>query len=187
MLPVAGSRAAISPHDSIAATKPIIDDSVKNIIGGYVHYNYVYDNTLTWEVEAAEAAENVMLFMRLSGEYGLTEENQVFPGSGEDRVYETFNYQGYPVTVNDAPLNYGKVTIHNIIPKDLLPFQDFLVSASVSLQKGKNIIKMTVANHDTLNGTISSSAPVIDCIKLYSPTTVTFANAKLSQMDNTNV
>ena len=154
-----------------------------NVIAGYVHYNYVFGNTLTWEIESEEAVENATLMMRLSGEYGVPEQYQVFEGEGEERVTESFNYEGFPVKVNGTNVNYGKITIHNIIAKGLLPFRDFVVG-NISLKKGANTIQMVVNNHETLNGTISCSGPVIDCIKLYSPSTVTWAKAKLSQMNS---
>ena len=161
-----------------------LDNSDVTVMAAYVHYNYVFGNTLTWELESDVAAENVTLFMRLSGEYGLDEQYQVFEGEGENRVYEHFDYEGFPVKVNDVPVEYGAITIHNIIPKTFLPFQDYMLSATVSLQAGKNTIQMVVNNHETLNGTISSTGPVVDAIKLYSSSNITWPKAKLSQMDS---
>ena len=175
-------------EDGVAryATAADFDNPDVTIMAAYVHYNYVYGNTLTWELESDAAAENVTLFMRLSGEYGLDEQYQVFEGEGESRVSERFNYEGFPVKVNDVPVNYGNITIHNIIPKTFLPFQDYMLSATVSLKAGKNTIQMVVNNHDTLNGTISSTGPVVDAIKLYSSSNITWPNAKISQMDSSN-
>ena len=42
---------------------------------------------------------------------------------------------------------------------------------------------MTVDNKDTINGTIASTAPVVDCIKVFSSSQITWPNAKLSQTD----
>jgi len=115
-----------------------------SVVGAFVHYNYVLGNTLTWEIESSAAAENVTLFMRLSGEYGLTEKHQVFPGEGEDKVYERFTDEDFKVKVNGTAIKYGTIAIHNIIPKEILPFRDFMVSASVSLKAGKNTIDLIV-------------------------------------------
>lgn len=155
----------------------------ESVFGGFVHYNYVKGNTLTWELESDAAAENVTIFMSLSGEYGLTEIFQAFEGQGEDRVCEQYDDKGFTVKVNGTALEYGKQTIHNIIPKDFIHFQDFLLSANVSLVAGKNTIQMTVNNTDTLNGTIASTAPVVDAIKVFSSSNLTWPNAKLSQMN----
>ena len=64
-----------------------------------------------------------------------------------------------------------------------LHFQDFFLSANVNLVAGKNTIQMTVNNNDTLNGTIASTAPVVDCIKVFSSSNLTWPTAKLSQMN----
>ena len=158
-------------------------DLAPAVFGGFVHYNYKKGNTLTWELESSAAAENVTVFMSVSGEYGLNEEFQAFEGQGEDRVFEKYNAQKFPVTVNGTALEYGEQTIHNIIPKTFITFQDFFLSATVSLKAGKNTIQMTVNNTDTLNGTIASTAPVVDCIKIFSSSEITWPGAKLSQMD----
>ena len=158
-------------------------DIVESVFGGFVHYNYVKGNTLTWELESDVAATNVTIFMSLSGEYGLNEEFQAFEGQGEDRVFEKYDDKGFTVKVNGTALEYGEQTIHNIIPKDFIHFQDYFLSANVNLVAGKNTIQMTVNNNDTLNGTIASTAPVVDCIKVFSSSNLTWPNAKLSQMN----
>ena len=140
-------------------------------VAGFAHFLYCKGDTLTWEVESSAAATNVSLFMRLSAEYGLADPLT-------DEVTSWIDQDTFPVTVNGTKLEYGKVTLRNIIPMDFIPFQDYLVSATVSLNAGKNIIQMVVDNNITLNGTISSTAPVVDCIKLYSTSTITWPNAK---------
>ena len=165
------------------ATDADRNDPEKSCFGGFVHYNYVKNNVLTWNVNSDAAATNVTLLMRLSGEYGIDEEIQVFEGQGESRVSEWFDDTMFPVKVNGVALQYGKITIHNIVPKTFLDFQDYVVSAEVSLQAGANKIEMIVDNSVTLNGTIASSGPVIDCIKLYSSSNISWPTAKVSQLD----
>ena len=146
-------------------------------VAGFAHFLYCKGDTLTWEVESSAAAENVVLFMRLSAEYGIA--NPL-----TDEVTSWVDETTFPVTVNGTALKYGKVTLHNIVPMDFIPFQDYLVSASVSLVAGKNIIQMKVDNKVTLNGTIASSAPVVDCIKLYSSSTLTWPGAMESNLQD---
>lgn len=145
-------------------------------VAGFAHFLYCKGDTLTWELESSEAAENVTLLMRLSAEYGIADPMT-------DEVTSWVDETTFPVTVNGTALKYGKVTLHNIIPMDFIPFQDYFVSASVSLVKGKNTIQMTVDNTVTLNGTIASSAPVVDCIKLYSDSTITWPGAMPSNLN----
>ena len=145
-------------------------------VAGFAHFLYCKGDTLTWELESSEAATNVTMFMRLSAEYGIADPLT-------DEVTSWVDQDTFPVTVNGTKLEYGKVTLHNIIPMDFIPFQDYFVSATVSLQAGKNVIQMKVDNKVTLNGTIASSAPVVDCIKLYSSSTITWPGAMSSNLN----
>ena len=166
------------------ATQADLSNPDASVFGGFVHYNYEKNNTLTWELESDVAATNVTIFMRVSGEYGLDEPFQAFQGQGESRVYERYSDQSFPVKVNGTALQYGTQTIHNIVPKEFIKFQDYLLSTTVSLNAGKNTIQMIVDNTDTLNGTIASTAPVVDCIKIISTSNITWPKAKLAQMNN---
>ena len=137
--------------------------------GAFIHYNYIENNTLTWEIESSEAATNVQLFARFSGEYGHESTVENVP-----ETLFTFTDTMFPITVNEVPLQYGAITIHNVISKSFIPFQDFEISATVSLNKGTNKIQMKVANSVTIFGSVTSTAPCIDSVKLYSPTTITW-------------
>lgn len=145
-------------------------------VAGFAHFLYVKGDTLTWELESDVAATNVTMFMRLSAEYGIAD-------SLTDEVTSWVDQDTFPVTVNGTKLEYGKVTLHNIVPMDFIPFQDYFVSANISLVPGKNVIQMKVDNLVTLNGTIASSAPVVDCIKLYSDSTITWPGAMASNLN----
>ena len=146
------------------------------IFGGYVHFMYKKGDTLTWELESDAAATNVTIFMRLSAEYGIVNPDTEELSSWVDGTT-------FPVKVNGQALEYSKVTLHNLVDKSFITFQDYFISASVSLQQGKNTIQMVVDNDVTLNGTIPASAPCVDCIKLYSSSNITWPKAKVSQLD----
>lgn len=143
----------------------------------FVHFMYVKGDTLTWEVESSAAAENVVIFARYSAEYGIPDPERF--DEKKCGVTDT----SFPITVNGEACKYGSITFHNI-PNigQFLSFQDYLVSASVSLKAGTNIIQMKVDNEDTLNGTIASSAPCVDSIKIFSSSTITWNEAKLSNL-----
>lgn len=146
-------------------------------VAGFAHFLYCEGDTLTWKIESDAAASNVVLFMRLSAEYGIAD-----PVTGE--VTSWVDDTTFPVTVNGTPLKYGKVTLHNVVPMLFIPFQDYFVSATVSLNAGTNIIQMKVDNKVSVNGTIASSAPVIDCIKLYSSSNLTWPKADPTNLDD---
>ena len=137
--------------------------------GAFIHYMYVEGDTLTWEIESSAAATNVQLFARLTGEYGhdrlLGEQTEVL---------FTFSSQQFQILVNDTALQYNDITIHNVVSKSFIPCQDFEISANVSLNAGPNKIQMKVNNSDVIFGTVGSTAPCVDCIKLYSSSTITW-------------
>lgn len=147
------------------------EDPAGEKFGAAVHFLYVYGNKLTWKVNSSAAAENVTIFMKISAEYG--HENGT-----ADEVYCDFDDQMVKISVNGTRLEYGAVTIHRVIPKEFIPFQDYLLSTTVSLNAGENTIEYLVDNQVTLNGTIASSGPCIDCLKVYSSSQLTFTNAE---------
>lgn len=142
----------------------------------YVHFMYVKGDKLTWEVESSVAVTNVTLFARFSAEYGIIDQ---ITG---DR-YSKINDTSFPITVNGDKLNYGSITFHNI-PEigQILTFQDYYIG-SISLKAGMNTIEMEVDNLDTLNGTIASSAPCVDAIKIYSNSSLTWDAAVYDNLE----
>ncbi len=142
----------------------------------FVHFMYVKGDTLTWELTSDVAAENVTILARFGAEYGVTNPDN-------DEVWARVTDESFPITVNGEAIKYGTVTLHNI-PQigQFLSFQDYFLSASVSLKAGKNVIQMKVDNMDTLNGTIASSAPCVDSIKLYSTSELTWDAAEYDNL-----
>ena len=152
------------------------NDDPEDVFGSFVHFMYKDGDTLTWKLQSDKAAENVVLMMRLSGEYGLT-------NTETNEVYFTFDDEMFQVKVNDNAVKYGQITIHNVEPMFWLTFQDFYLSATVNLQQGENIIQMKVNNTVKLNGTVESTAPCVDCIKLFSNSQLTWPDPKLSNLE----
>ena len=142
---------------------------------GYVQFLYIKGDTLTWELNSSAAVENVTLFMRLSAEYGT-------PDPETDEIKNTFNDEQFQVLVNGTALKYGTITLHNIV-QTLIPYQDYLVSTTVSLNAGANVIQMKVNNSVDVTSAIHAAAPCIDCIKLYSPSTLTWPNETRSNIE----
>ena len=152
---------------------PVKERKTKQVThGSFIHYMYVENDTLTWEVESSAAATNVQLFARFSGEYG----HDRLVGDNTEVLF-SFTDEMFTVKVNDADVKYGEITIHNVISKSFIPFQDFELSATVSLKAGSNKIQMKVANSETIFGTVGATAPCVDSIKLYSSSTITWPEA----------
>ena len=160
--------------DSIARLSTSADPT-DMVYGAFVHYLYIEGIKLTYVVECSEAIENAVMFMKIASEYG--------DDSDESDIKSTFTDQMFPIKVNNTPLQYGTVTVHGIVLKKIMPFQDYLVSTAVSLQKGTNTIEIEVANHDCIFGTLAATAPMIDCLKIYAPSAITCKNAKMANLN----
>lgn len=161
-------------EDTLPANANKTPKHVDSDFGAFVHFMYKKGDTLHFEVEVDKAVENVIMFARYSAEYGLEDSHDV--------VECSFNENSFPITVNGEKMKYGTVKISNIIPKDYIKFQDFLVGTNIKLKQGTNIIEMIVDNNDTLNGTIESTAPVIDSLKLYTDAAITWPGAYVTNL-----
>ena len=166
--------------DDIPAGKVTTKKTVDIEYGAYVHFNYNKGNVLTWKLHSDRAASNVTLFARFSAEYG-----KPFVGDGFEDIIDSFSDEDFQVKVNGTVMEYGHVDICNIEGTSGATFiycQDYFMSAAVNLVAGENIIQMVVNNDKTLNGTIAASAPVIDSIKLFSDSTITWPTAKFTNL-----
>lgn len=153
------------------------DEDGEYLPGAFVHFLYVQGDTLTWKLTSSAAAENVTLFARFGAEYATYAEDH-----GKGRKY-SFNDEMFTVKVNGEAVKYGTITLRNV-PEvgHYLPFSDFALSASVSLNEGENIIQMKVDNDITIYSTAKGVAPTVDCIRLVSSSTLTWPEETLSNM-----
>ena len=146
--------------------------------GAFVHFLYVQGDTLTWKLNSDAAASNVTLFMRLGAEYATNEEDH-----GRGRKY-SFDDTMFTVKVNDAAIQYGTIALRNVpdVGK-FLPFSDYMISATVNLKAGENVIQMKVDNNVTIFSTAAATAPTVDCIRLISSSNLTWPDECLENMD----
>ena len=149
--------------------------NVNSSNGFFVHFLYARDNTLTFEINASEAA-NARIVMRLSAEY--KEEGFSINSTGSNGASK------YTIKVNGQAMDYGTIEFTNV-PKQgegWKPFEDYELAASVALVKGKNTIDMITDNQDKLMGTAVATAPMIDCLTFETSATLSWLNAKASQI-----
>lgn len=169
----------IRPNGRDAEYATASSDQTK-VFGGYVHHMYNRGNHLDWNFTSDVAATNVTMLMRLSAEYSKDS------GHPDGENILSFDDNSFLVKVNNERIQYGSVTMHNVGKtgtNDFLPFQDFFLSVSVSLNAGANKIEMIADNSDFDTGTLVAVCPVIDCVKLYTSATLTWAEADISCMD----
>ena len=147
--------------------------------GAFVHFLYVQGDTLTWELESSAAATDVQLFMRLGAEYATYKEDH-----GKGNKY-SFTDEMFTVKVNDDAIKYGTIWMRNVPDVGhFLPFSDYMISATVSLKAGKNVIQMKVDNDVTIFSTAHATAPMVDAIKLFSTSELTWPAECLDNMEN---
>lgn len=118
--------------------------------GKSVSYMYKYGNSLEFYVASDQDVSNVTLTVRLACEY-----NNILL---KPDIYE--------ISVNGQPINYSDINLTLLAGKEFGNFNDYVVSTTVNLKKGENLIQLKTINNISMGPTLFSTAPVIDCIKL---------------------
>ena len=118
--------------------------------GKYVSYMYRYGNSLEFYVASDQDVSNVTLTVRFAAEY--------------DNMYITPDI--YEISVNGTALSYSDIDLKLLPDKEVGAFGDYVISTTVSLQKGENLIQLKTINNIEWGPTLKGRAPVIDCIKL---------------------
>ena len=138
--------------------------------GGWaLGYLYENGNEVEFYIDSDQDVDDVTLILR------CTMENKSTSAS--------LAWDEFEITVNDGdPLEYRTMTFDNIpglltVKNELLPFANKTIG-KISLQEGENLIKLTVTNDITMEGTMQATAPIIDCIILKTDSGATFAWAE---------
>lgn len=134
--------------------------------GGWaLGYLYENGNEVEFYIDSDQDVDDVTLIIR------CTMENKATSAS--------LAWDEFEITVNDGdPIEYRTMTFDNIpglltVKNELLPFANKTIG-KISLQEGENLIKLTVTNDITMEGTMQATAPIIDCIILKTDSGATF-------------
>ena len=137
--------------------------------GYYVTYLFAPGIRLKWVINSDRDVDNVKFIFRISCEskgYALTPNDTE---EGEETAGGTL-LSKYVISVNGVPLNYPVIEITDAQGHedtgDRRPFSDHILTTTLSLKKGENVIIALTANDHGMGGTMAATAPVIDCIKL---------------------
>lgn len=133
---------------------------VDNMNGGasggyYVGYMYVTGNKLTFHITSDSNVSGCVLVLRLTGE-------------GEDF---TLTDDEMPITVNGNKVEYDTLEFTGVLnPTDgeRRPFSNFVINENITLEEGDNEIVIEIANSKSLGGTMGATAPMFDCMYIYS-------------------
>lgn len=129
--------------------------------GFYVSYLYQNGLTLEYVIQADKAVTDAKLVLRLSAEM----------------MDISINGESYSVIVNGTPIEYEDISFIGVPPMTAqakYPFRDYTITTSLSLKEGENIVQLKTSNDNAMGGTMSATAPLVDCIKIYTTATLTW-------------
>lgn len=125
--------------------------------GYYVTYlfapydNSQYNTTLEFKLTSDAAVDDARLYLRLTA----------------DSVGITINGDEYQVEVNGVVYGYDDISLELADGLTTGNFEDYLITSSLKLQEGENIIKLKVNNTaSAIGGTTLAKAPAVDGIKI---------------------
>ena len=120
-------------------------------------YLYENGNEVEFYINASKAVEDVTLVLRCTMEHKKDsaqiawDEMEITVNDGEPLEYRTLVFNNIP----------GLLTVKGV----LLPFANKTIG-KINLDEGENLIKITITNDITMEGTMQATAPIIDCIIL---------------------
>lgn len=159
-------------------TDAIVEDVTGNAgvsNGRFVTYLYGNGITLEYEIYSDRAIDNVKFILRLSGEIkDFFIQSERTPNMLEEEPV-------YTIKVNDETIKYDSIYFIGVPSQSsnqLLPFEDYVISMNISLKEGLNTFTLITDNNLLMGGTMSATAPMIDCLKLETYAVLTW-NPKL--------
>lgn len=129
--------------------------------GQFVAYQCKNGNSLEFYLASDEEITNVTLTVRFAAEYASM----------------TLTPDNYQIAVNDVALDYDDIVLTLPDGEQQSQFADFDISG-VTLKKDANLVQLKTANNDALGGTLTATAPIIDCIKITTSAVVTWDGTK---------
>ena len=86
--------------------------------------------------------------------------------------------------LNDEKLDYETLTFKDVPTSGdgYKPFEDFTLAVNVPVKQGANKLEFITDNQVLLYGTAQATAPMIDCVKIKSNTTLTWPEANPNQL-----
>ena len=135
--------------------------------GYYVGWLYKPASFLTFAFECENDLDDVTIVFRLSAQYGDVNVtgNQVFVAVNYDESTDTWEQ------TFDFPMHIESYSEMSASVKD---FQDYLVVENITLKKGYNEIELDINNNiQGVGGTMKASAPLMDCLILYTKGVIT--------------
>ena len=135
--------------------------------GYYVTYLFAPFLTLTFNIDSDRPVNDAKLTFRITCEkvgYALSPTEQ----DGETENHTPIS--NYMITCNGSAIDYPLIEVSDVNGHEdtggRRPFSDHVLTTSLNLKKGQNKFKFISSNDHGMGGTMSATAPVIDCIKI---------------------
>lgn len=207
------NKAGVGSSDNFSGLKLIFKDNGTAEASNGFWVSGLYYNTAFVEfvIHSDAAINDAMLQLRLSSEWAdmyIAPEDTNFNGkdyysfaisSAPAQVDEAGNVlkdeKGYAISVADQArtFDYTPIAITGAITfsqsmVDKRPFSDYLMTTEFALQEGWNVVRLTVNNsHAPYDGTMEATAPMIDCMSIFTDATLTWIPVEENVADPSRV
>lgn len=207
------NKAGVGSSDNFSGLKLIFKDNGTAEASNGFWVSGLYYNTAFVEfvIHSDAAINDAMLQLRLSAEWAdmyIAPEDTNFNGkdyysfaisSAPAQVDEAGNVlkdeKGYAISVADQTrtFDYTPIAITGAITfsqsmVDKRPFSDYLMTTEFALQEGWNVVRLTVNNsHAPYDGTMEATAPMIDCMSIFTDATLTWIPVEENVADPSRV
>lgn len=152
---------------------------------GYsVGYLYNEDLSVDYKIYSDKAVENVKLEARLSAEF-----RDIYIAPQQTTLGDD-TYYGFQFLVNEYSLDYSPIALTGAkaqMEKNQRPFDDWVISTTVSLKEGWNDIVLLVTNSVAFESTVNAVAPMVDCIYLTTSDATLSWNPKWSNLEKVHM
>ena len=137
----------------------------------YVSYLFRRGSYLEFHIHADEAVEGAVLVMRATVDLY----DMYFETGRNPQGTPTGDEDGFGIYVNGTRYSFDYDLTGAIPPPSMggtgyeekRAFEDYVISMNINLTAGDNIIRLVTENDRMFYGTMAASAPMIDCLKIY--------------------
>lgn len=177
--PGQGSSDNCSGTDLIQRVKDVPENGAQMGMSGGAYVGKLYYNGafLEFNVTSDKEVEDATLVLRLTPD-----------------LYDMyFTDETWQVIVNGERLEYGNLSLTGAIPQSMLdengniingdmtkrPFDNYVMTTKLHLKAGNNVIRLVTNNREDHGGTFNAETPLIDCMYIYSNSSLKWTDGKV--------
>ena len=138
---------------------PLDHPGINSSNGYHVSYLFAPGLAIYFNIQSDRAVSDAKIVLRISAEnvgYAITSTDV---GGTTD---SGLPYSTYMISLNGTAIDYGTIEVDGGWPE----FEDYTLTLNASLVEGLNTITLLTANNNGMGGTMSGTAPLVDCIKI---------------------